>query len=107
MQITIQLAWLGEGIDRWLPTVALIGLLATLATLIGFAISDWRAHRQRKPRTGYRYRRSAYDRFASGVSYQRQHTTPPAQEPPPPVPPRTTLPAQDDSDDLLRQLLDM
>ncbi|EFO81310.1 hypothetical protein OSCT_0833 [Oscillochloris trichoides DG-6] len=107
MQITTQLAWLGEGIDRWLPTVAFIGLLATLAVLIGFAISDWRAHRQRKPRTGYRYRRSAYDRFASGVSYQRQRTPPPPAEPAAPPPARPAPPAQDDADDLLRQLLDM
>ncbi len=105
MQINTHLAWLGEGIDRWLPTIAFIGLLATLAVLIGFAISDWRTHRQRKPRTGYRYRRSAYDRFASGVSYQRQHATLPPEQPDPS--PRPAPPAQDDADDLLRQLLDM
>jgi hypothetical protein len=84
------------GLGIWLPLLGLLALLAAAAALISFALADWRAYQQRGPRRGYRYRRTAHDRFAPSVELQRQAGIAPAP-PAPQAPP--------DEDDLLRQLL--
>ncbi|NTV62840.1 MAG: CapA family protein [Oscillochloris sp.] len=87
------LAWFTEGLGGWLPILALIGLLAIMAILITFAVNDWRSHQRRRPQRGYRYRRTAHERFAAGVEYQRHAAEMGGKA------------QETENDDLLRQLL--
>jgi hypothetical protein len=95
------LAWFTSGLGGWLPALALLALLATMAALIAFAVADWRSYQHRGTRKGYRPRRTAHERFAPSVELQRRATTEAGQLPEA----DRRSPEDDDEDDLLRQLL--
>lgn len=91
------LAQFTGGLGGWLPYLAILGLLLVMGVLVAFAVADWRTYRRRGPARGYRYRRSAHERFAAGVEHQRRRAAPPAPTPP--------AAAEGGDDDLLRELL--
>ncbi|NNJ13225.1 hypothetical protein EKD04_023145 [Chloroflexales bacterium ZM16-3] len=94
------LAQISGGLGGWLPALAIIALLITMGVLVAFAVSDWRSYQQRGTRRGYRPKRTAHERFAAGVDYQRRAAREGFSATPPPAPH-----AADDEDELLRQLL--
>jgi hypothetical protein len=96
------LAQLSGGLSGWLPALAIIALLITIGVLVAFAVSDWRSYRQRGTRRGYRPKRTAHERFAAGVDFQRRAAREGASTAPPPAPPAAD---DEDEDELLRQLL--
>ncbi|MBX0329853.1 CapA family protein [Oscillochloris sp. ZM17-4] len=98
-ELMAPLAQFTGGLGGWLPALMIIALLVTMGVLVAFAVADWRSYQRRGTRRGYRPKRTAHERFAAGVDYQRR-----AARAEPPAAPLPAAP-EGDEDDLLRQLL--
>ncbi|PDW03877.1 CapA family protein [Candidatus Viridilinea mediisalina] len=94
---------LAQSATPLIPYIAAFALALALLAMLGLAFNDWRNRRQRNTRQTYRYRRSAYERFAR-LPPAGSNQAPKAQAQPEPQP-HAADHDDDDDDELLKQLL--